>query len=474
MMKIFSILSIVSAVSAFAVRQADVAADLKKLVSTPSSVSIEVQARWSDYNAPLPAVVVSVLIEKDIAAIVKYCTQIGIPFLAQGGGIGWAKTFSLGKWGVLINLAGLNKVTIGADKKTATVGGGAAVGDVIAAANSAGALVITGNCNCVGALGAMLGGGYGNLMGELGFGVDNIISMRVVLANGEIVIASATSHPDLFWALRGAGPNFGIVTEATVKATPATAEDRTAWINNLFFSPDKLPQLAQAVEDLKLTPQQRVYMVLTSGGPPLNEPSILITGFLRKGTEESGRKAFESIYALGPVSESSAVTPYERWNDANIGFCVRGGRKPTYSSTITGMSAQKWPEIWDLYKGFQAKAVNTAILIERYNLTQAQSMPVGSAAMNEDLRRNGAFAQALVIPWYDSVSMDAEAEAFGSRIRSLWTRSGNPRNDPTYSNFANGDETQTAIYGSSLARLRTLKRRYDLKGAFGQWFPIRL
>jgi FAD/FMN-containing dehydrogenase len=84
-----------------------------------------------------------------------------VPFLAQNGGIGWAKTFSLGKYGVLIDLAALNKVSISSDKKVATIGGGASVGDTIAAANAAGALVITGNCNCVGALGALLGGGYG-------------------------------------------------------------------------------------------------------------------------------------------------------------------------------------------------------------------------------------------------------------------------------------------------------------------------
>lgn len=67
----------------------------------------------------------------------------------------------MGEWGVLIDLAGLNSVTVAADKNTATIGGGASIGDVIASADAAGALVITGNCNCVGALGAMLGGGYG-------------------------------------------------------------------------------------------------------------------------------------------------------------------------------------------------------------------------------------------------------------------------------------------------------------------------
>jgi FAD/FMN-containing dehydrogenase len=92
---------------------------------------------------------------------VKYCTQNHIPFLTQNGGNGWAKTFNLGKTGVLINMAGLNAITFTGDKKQATIGGGAIIGDVIPAANAAGALVITGNCNCIGAVGAMLGGGYG-------------------------------------------------------------------------------------------------------------------------------------------------------------------------------------------------------------------------------------------------------------------------------------------------------------------------
>jgi FAD/FMN-containing dehydrogenase len=67
----------------------------------------------------------------------------------------------LGKWGIVIDMSGFNKVSVATDRLTATIGGGASIGDTIAAANAAGALVITGNCNCVGALGAMLGGGYG-------------------------------------------------------------------------------------------------------------------------------------------------------------------------------------------------------------------------------------------------------------------------------------------------------------------------
>jgi hypothetical protein len=254
-------------------------------------------------------------------------------------------------------------------------------------------------------------------------------SLRVVLASGEIVTVSKTSNPDLFWAMRGAGPNFGIVISVTINSAPATPEDRTAWINNLFFTPDKLVQVAQAMQDLPLTVNQRIYLVLTSSGPPLNEPSILITGFLRKGTEAQGRAAFAPFYALGPVSNSSAVTQYEGWNESNDGFCARGDRKPGYSTTINNMQAQKWPEIWKLYKEFQAKGPNSAVLIERYNLTKANSAPSGSAALNDKLRRE-AFAQAIVLPWYTDAGLDAEAEKFGEKVRSLWSYTGNPKNNP--------------------------------------------
>ena len=270
----------------------------------------------------------------------------------------------------------------------------------------------------------------GNLIGEVGFGVDNIISLRVILSTGKIVTASNAENADLFWALRGAGPNFGIVVSATVNAFPATSADHTAWISTYVFTPDKIAEAAQAVQDLKLKPEQRVYLLLTNSGPPLNEPSVLVIGFLRKGTEETGREAFAPFYALGPVSNSSALTPYDHWNDANNGFCARGDRKPGYSTTLQTMSAQKWPQVWELYKGFQAKGPNTSILVERYNLTKAISAPVNSTALNEALRRD-AFAQAIILPWYSNASLDAEANNFGQQVRALLSRSDTPTNDPS-------------------------------------------
>lgn len=269
-------------------------------------------------------------------------------------------------------------------------------------------------------------------MGEHGFGVDNVISMRVVTAAGNILTVSSTSNPDLFWALRGAGPNFGVVTSATVKAWPATTQDRTSWLMTLVFAPEQLTQVAQAIQDLPLAPAQNVYLYLTNSGDASNSPAVVVTGFLRKGTEAAGRTAFAPLYALGPLANSSAVTPYTSWNAAGDGFCARNQRKPAYSTTINHMKPETWPEIWDLYTTFQKKpgAQNTAVLIERYNLTQAAAVPAGSTALQEALRRE-AFAQAIVIPWYDDATYDAEAEAFGAKLRGIWSYSASPTVNPT-------------------------------------------
>ncbi|WQF86757.1 Putative berberine/berberine, FAD-binding domain, PCMH-type, FAD-binding, type PCMH, subdomain 1 [Colletotrichum destructivum] len=468
---LLSLQLLIAAVSALTVRAPTIADDLKALVSTSSSVSIDFRARWSTFNAPSPAVVVNVTSEKDVAVVVKYCSSRRIPFVAQNGGNGWGETFDLGCDGVLINLAALNAVTFSNSKTEATIGGGAIIGETIQAANEAGVLVQTGNCNCVGTLGAILGGGYGNIMGEVGFGVDNILSLRVVVASGEILTVSPTSHPDLFWALRGAGPNFGIVTSAKVRAWPTSTQERTAWLMNLFFSPEQLPQVAQAIQDLPLTPEQNVFLILANSGPPSNAPTVLVTGFLRNGTEATGRAAFASLYALGPTSNSSSVAGYDTWNAANDFFCARGDRKPAFSTTIKHMRPETWPAIWDLYASFHAKGPNSVILIERYNLTKAQSAPKGSAALQEALRRD-AFAQALVIPWYTDAALDAEADEFGRSVRSIWTSPKKATRNPTYVNFAHGDETAEAIYGTSLARLRKLKKKWDPLGAFNQWFKV--
>lgn len=338
--------------------------------------------------------------------------------MAQNGGNGWAITFDLGTDGVLINLASLNQVTFNAKKTQATIGGGSNINNTIQHAYSAGALVETGNCNCVGTLGAILGGGYGNLMGLYGFGVDNLLSLSVVTADGQLRNVTADSDPDLFWGLRGAGPNLGIVTSAVVKSYPATEEDMTAWTGDLIFTSDKLEQVVQAVQDLTLEPSMNIFLYFIAVD---SEPVILTTPFLYQGNATSGRLAFASLYDLGPEEDTTTVIPYNQWNSGGDSFCTRGGRKPSYGAGFQNMVPSVWRQIWTKYVDFQQKpgASNSLVLLEAYSLTKARSIDSKQTAFPH----RGVNFNAVAIPWYNDTSLDDEAEEFASAVRDLWRSS---------------------------------------------------
>lgn len=316
---------------------------------------------------------------------------------------------------MLISLASLNQVTFNANKSQATIGGGSNINNTISHAYAAGALVETGNCNCVGTLGAILGGGYGNLMGLYGFGVDNVLSLRVVTADGKLLDVTADSHPDLFWALRGAGPNFGIVTSAVVKSYPATGQDLQAWMGDLVFSPDKLEQVIQAIQDLKLEPEMNIFLYFIAVE---SEPAIVATPFLYKGNATSGRAAFASLYNIGPELDTTTTLPYNQWNTGGDGFCIRGDRKPSYGAGFQNMIPAVWRQIWDRYVEFQKNpgAENSVVILEAYSLIKARSVHPNSAAFPH---RNVNF-NAVAIPWYNDTSLDDEAQAFGIAARDLW------------------------------------------------------
>lgn len=120
--------------------------------------------------------------------------------------------------GLIIDLKKMNKVVIDKEALTITAQGGCQARDLEGPADAEGLSVVMGAVNYTGIGGLSLGGGTGFLTSQYGFVVDNILAMRVVLANGDIVEVSKDSNPDLFWAMRGSGSNFGIVTQFTYRA----------------------------------------------------------------------------------------------------------------------------------------------------------------------------------------------------------------------------------------------------------------
>jgi len=113
---------------------------------------------------------------------------------------------------IVIDVSGMNGVTVGSDFRTVQISGGARAADVLAVTDPIGLAAVAGSCSAVGMTGLTLGGGYGALIGRFGLALDNLLAAEIVLADGRIVTAKHDEEEELFWALRGGGGNFGVVT----------------------------------------------------------------------------------------------------------------------------------------------------------------------------------------------------------------------------------------------------------------------
>jgi hypothetical protein len=170
---------------------------------------------WNGAVDHYPALFALCETPKDVQAAVRAARVHGLPLSVRGGGHDWAGR-ALRHDGLVIDLSGMRQVEVDPCARVATVAGGATVQDVLAAAAPHGLVAVTGSCGAVGMAGLTLGGGYGPLTPKYGLALDNLLGAEIILADGRRLTADALEHPELFWALRGGGGNFGVVTSMHV------------------------------------------------------------------------------------------------------------------------------------------------------------------------------------------------------------------------------------------------------------------
>src|SRR4051812_17336953 len=173
----------------------------------------------SRYMGTPPVGIAVCVSPQDAAACVNWARDTGLPFAVRSGGHSYAG-FSNSP-GLVIDVKNMRSITVDQQEETVTVAGGANNADVGAALQSYGVYFPGGRCPTVGVSGLTLGGGWGFSNRLLGMTCDSLVSTELVTADGQIVTASATEHPDLFWAVRGAGGgNFGVHTSFTYQVAP--------------------------------------------------------------------------------------------------------------------------------------------------------------------------------------------------------------------------------------------------------------
>ncbi|KAK6535883.1 hypothetical protein TWF281_000133 [Arthrobotrys megalospora] len=452
----------------------DIQQKLGPKLSGSSSIVLSSSAapRWSEYEAPRAQIVVNIGSERDVAETVKYCNENRLGFLAQTSGHGWANTWTLSQKDVIINMRSLNTVKVDKSKKTATIGGGAIIKEIVDEVYRNQMHVLAGGCNCVGT-GFMLGGGLGRLMGEYGLAIDNLLSLNLVTAEGKAITVTTNSpSSDLWWALRGAGHNFGIVTSYVVKAYP-WINGGIHWSGNVIFSGDQVEAVTQAIDKLVFQKPMSIHYYFAVD-PSSHQPVIIVNPFYA-GKEKDARKAFKPILDLKFLADTTGPIAWNELNASGDFFCDKGGRKPAYSAGLKKMDPKAFKNIWDAYVKFLNKngvdkVGRSAVLVECYSYVTARAIDRSSTAYPH---RDVNF-QAVILAWYDDKAFDKEAEKLGTYVRDQWLSTSGLHRDHVYVNFARGDETLNTIYGESwrTRKLTTVKSKWDPKGRFSQYFPI--
>ena len=179
----------------------------------------EARRIWNDAVDHRPALIVRAQTPTEVQSAIRAARSNQLPLSVRGGGHDWAGR-ALRHGGLVIDLSTMRRVTVDPRERIATVEGGATADDVIAAAAPHELAAATGTVRSVGMAGLTLGGGYGPLMGRFGLALDNLLGAEVVLADGRLVTTDATHEPELYWALRGGGGNFGVVTSMRIRLHP--------------------------------------------------------------------------------------------------------------------------------------------------------------------------------------------------------------------------------------------------------------
>ena len=264
-------------------------------------------AALAAYAAPGPAVIVQALEESDVVAAVRFAAAEGLRVAVRSGGHA-GPIFSPAADRLLLDLHGLSSIVVAPDSDTVTVGPGATWGDVAATVQEHGLAISSGDTAAVGVGGLAVGGGIGWLIRRDGLALDSIVSVDVVLASGELVTASDDENPELFWAIRGGGGNFGVVTAFRFRAHPL---GRVLGVE-LHLDASRLGETLRALRELMLVAPEELnatFAVIPNGppGPDFAFVHHIVAVYAAEDSPES-RAAIAPLLALPGVVDST-VTP---------------------------------------------------------------------------------------------------------------------------------------------------------------------
>jgi FAD/FMN-containing dehydrogenase len=423
----------------------------------------DARAVWNAMIDRRPALIARCAGTADVVTAVNFARENGLALAVRGGGHNIAGSAVCAD-GLVIDLSGMRDVHVDPRARLAWVAGGALLSDVDHETQSCGLAVPLGINSTTGAAGLTLGGGFGWLSRMHGLAVDNLVGAEVVTADGKRHWASAQDEPDLFWAIRGGGGNFGVVTLFQFALHPVGPEVTAGLV---VFPATQGREVMRRYRDLvdTLPDQVSVWAVLRKApplpflGPEVHGTDIIALALFSPQAPDAVAPILEKVRGFGQaVGEHVGAMPYTAWQKAFDPLLAPGARNYWKSHNFTRLS----DEAIDVVLRY-AGTVPTPQCEIFLGLIggKANTLPPGATAyphrnvlfaMNVHGRWTEAADDDKVVLWAREFFAAAAAHAAGS----------------VYINFLTQDESARIheAYGPNYQRLLDIKQRYDPDNLF--------
>ncbi|MBE2250056.1 MAG: FAD-binding oxidoreductase [Myxococcus sp.] len=395
-----------------------------------------------------PALIARCTTTRDVVSTVRAATEAGLPLTVRSGGHSHGGS-SVGAGALVADLRGLDSIEVDEAAMTVTVGGGIGAGPLVEHLHARGLAAVTGFEPRVGLSGLALGGGYGLLSRMHGLVCDGLRAAEVVLADGSVVTASAHEHPELLWALRGAGANFGAVTRMTLDVRPLPPIYGGVISYHAGRSDELLPRYAEFV----------------SAGVP--DATTVYVGI---DTVPNGLSTLSLLaFHLGDLAEGArAIAPLTRWGrpvasevgEVDLLALHAPGRDTFPEGFRHAWRSHFVPTFEAATAAALVPAIEEARAFSSWTVIEHLGGAIGAidGAATAFPHRRAGFGLVSALKWEG----DAPAGPLAWQER-LW-RELSPGSLGSYVNYVSpkhGPEAVAAAFGANLPRLVELKRRFD-------------
>jgi len=423
----------------------------------------EVREIWNAMIDRKPAVIVQCADADDVLHALSYARENGLEISIRGAGHNIAGS-ALCDNGVLIDFSNMTNVRVDAQNRRAFVEPGATLGDFDKAVQAHGLATPVGINSTTGIAGLTLGGGFGWLTRKYGMTVDNLVSADVITADGRKIRAAEDENTDLFWAIRGGGGNFGVVTQFEFALYPVGPEILAGL---LVFPIDQAKQVLQKLREfVKTAPDEFNICVVIRKAPPLpflpenvHGKEVVVMAVFYAGDIADGEKLIDSLRSFGdPYGEHIGVQPYVQWQQAFDPLLAPGARNYWKSHNLTEISDGLLDSIIEFAGKFPSPHCEILLLLMS---GAASRVPSNAMAYGH---REVQFVLNVHGRW-DGASQD---ETCISWSREFFKASAPFASTGAYVNFMSGDEDGrvAAAYGANYDRLKQIKKKYDPENIF--------